>query len=409
MSAFGRAMRRILGLTPPEDGRHQQRWQVTSPGWTESGTWVDEREALRLDAVYACVRVLSNTISSLPLVTYRRLPEGGKEPATGHRLYQALHSQPVPTGYAGAPPMTSVMWRRTACVHLLLWGNCYAAIIRDGRGAPIGLHPLMPTPETVRVETAGGRLEYVVYPNRAAETILPPADIIHVRGLSVDGVMGISPIEAQREILGEAIAVRQHGTRFFGNGANPGGVLETDQKLSPEAVDNLRRSFEGRHGGVINSHKVAVLEQGLSFKPLSISPRDAQYIEGRKFSVASIARIFGVPPHMIGDLERATFSNIEHQSIDYVVHSIQPWLILWEQELNAKLFANDQSLFCEHLVSGLLRGDATTRAGFYSSMVQNGIMTRNEARSKENLNALEGLDRPLVPLNMLQDEAPSDG
>ncbi len=361
-----------------------------------SGVTVNERTALQSTAVFSCVRVLAETVASLPLPVYRRLSGGGKERATDHYLYPLLHDQPN-------TEMTSLEFRETLMGHLALWGNAYAQIERNAGLQVRALWPLRPDRMTVRREN--GVLAYRYQPENGQDRVFRPGQIMHIRGLSGDGIIGYSPIRMAREAIGLARATEEFGARFFGSGSNPGGVLQHPNKLTDKALENLRRSFEERHGGLANAHRPLILEEGMTWQQIGIPPEDAQFLETRKFQTNEIARIFRVPPHMIGDLERATFSNIEHQSIEFVVHTIVPWLRRWEQAMLRDLFtpAERREYFAEFLVDGLLRGDIQSRYQAYAIGRQNGWLSADDIRELENMNPLpDGQGRVyLVPLNMI--------
>lgn len=360
-----------------------------------AGVRVNEESALRVTAVYACVRVIAETVASLPLPLYRRL-ERGKEKVTEHPLYPVLHDMPN-------PEMTSFTFREVLMTQLLLWGNAYAQIVRDKRGQVLELWPLLPAGmELVRDE----KTKQLVY--RYAEgmkTIEYKAEqIFHIPGLSFDGVKGLSPIAVAREAIGLALATEEFGSRFFGNGARPGGILEHPGVVKDP--EKLRKSWEEVYKGLQNSHKIAVLEEGMKYHEIGIPPEDAQFLETRKFQLNEICRIFRVPPHLVGDLERATFSNIEHQSIDFVVHTIRPWLVRWEQSIvKALLLPEERKLYFPRFnVDGLLRGDFKTRMEGYAIGRQNGWYSANDIRELEDMNPIPeeaGGDLYLVNGNML--------
>lgn len=351
---------------------------------------------MRHSAVYACVRLLAETVASLPLHVYRRTATG-KELATDHPLYRVLHDSPN-------DEMTSFQFREVMQAHLALWGNAYAQIQRDGSGR-IQLWPIQP--QYVQPErNNAGQIVYKVYQYQTTGTFryLSYDEMLHIPGLSFNGIVGLSPIGLAREAIGLGLAAEKFGARFFGSGTNFGTVLTHPNSLSDEALAHLRRSFEKRAKGLDNSHSMLILEEGLDIKNVAIPPEDSQFIETRKFQVNDIARIFRIPPHMIGDLERATFSNIEQQSIEFVQHTIRPWLVRWEQQINKKLLGGDY--FAEFNVDGLLRGDIKSRYEAYAIARQNGWMSANDIRRLENMDPLPGRvgDTYLVPLNM-QDAA----
>lgn len=376
------------------------------PGWvdrwatweTAAGVQVNESKALQVAAVYACVRVLAETVASLPLPVYRRSADGRKDRATEHYLYPLLHDSPN-------PEMTSFEFRETLQGHLSLWGNAYANIEIDGAGRARALWPLRP--DKMKVYRKDGALIYeyrLPKPDTEGNSlaILRPDQVLHVRGLGFDGLMGYGPIQLTQQAIGLAMATEEFGARFFGNGARPGVVLQHPGKLSPEAYERLKSSYEKRHTGLSGAHRVAILEEGLEIHEVGIPPDAAQFLATRKFQVSEIARIFRVPPHMIQDLERATFSNIEHQSIDFVVHTVRPWLVRWEQAIALRLMLPSERsrYYAEFLVDGLLRGDTVSRYNAYAVGRQNGWLSANDIRTMENLNPIAGGDQYWTPLNV---------
>ena len=282
-------------------------------GGSTAGKNVNERSAMQMTAVYSCVRILAEAVAGLPLHLYRYKEDGGKEKALDHPLYNLLHDEPN-------PEMSSFVFRETLMTHLLLWGNAYAQIIRNGKGEVIALYPLMPNRMVVDRDTKG-RLYYQYTtstedaPTMKGVTVnLPPSDVLHIPGLGFDGLVGYSPIAMAKNAIGMAIACEEYGAKFFANGAAPGGVLEHPGTIKdPQRV---RESWQSTFGGSGNSNKIAVLEEGMKYTPIGISPEQAQFLETRKFQVNEIARIFRVPPHMVGDLEKSSFSNIEQQSLE---------------------------------------------------------------------------------------------
>ncbi len=364
-------------------------------GNTTSGKTVNERTAMQTTAVYACVRILAETIASLPLHTYR-YTENGKEKARDHPLYNLLSNEPN-------PDMTSFVFRETLMSHLLLWGNSYSQIIRDGRGKVLAIYPLLPDRMIVNRSEKGEI--YYLYNKEGQEYILTKDEVLHIPGLGFDGLVGYSPIAMAKNAIGMAIATEEYGAKFFANGANPGGVLE-----HPGVVKNpqrIRDSWNAVYQGTSNAHRIAVLEEGMKFQPIGIPPEQAQFLETRKFQTEEICRIFRIPPHLIGDLERATFSNIEHQSISFVVHTIRPWLVRIEQSINKSLFSESEKkeYFVSFVVEGLLRGDYESRMRGYSIGIQNGFMSPNDVRSLENMNPIpdeEGGNTYMVNGNMLK-------
>lgn len=347
---------------------------------------------MRSSAVYACVRILAETLAQVPLIIYRRRADGGRERAESHPLWDVLHNLPNPA-------QTSFNFREMLQGHLALRGNAYAFIVPGVRGFADSLVPIHPdrvSPE--RLPT--GRLRYRVRGDDGVARPFAQDEVFHVAGLGFDGLRGQSPIEWVRESVGLALAAEAYGARFFGNDARPGGVLTHPGKLGPEGRANLKGSWEEAHRGVANAHRVAILEEGLKWEAIGMTSRDAQFLELRKFQVGDVARVFRVQPHKIGDLDKATFSNIEQQSIEFVQDTMMPWFVRWEQAINTQLILARQAFFAEFLVTGLLRGDQAARAAYYNSMVQMGAMTVNEVRRLENMNPMDGGDVLRTPLNM---------
>jgi len=361
-------------------------------GGTASGKTVNERTAMQTTVVYACVRILAETIASLPLNVYQSTDKG-KDKAIDHQLYYLLHDEPN-------PEMTSFVFRETLMSHLLLWGNAYAQIIRDGRGRVVALYPLLPDRMTVD-RTTDGQL-YYEYRKDSGYVILRPEDILHIPGLGFDGLVGYSPIAMAKNAIGMAIATEEYGASFFANGANPGGVLEHPGVVKDPA--RIRESWNAVYQGSGNAHRVAVLEEGMKFQPIGIPPEQAQFLETRKFQTEEICRIFRVPPHLVANLDKATFSNIEHQSISFVVHTIRPWLVRLEQGMNKALLSQSEKgqYFVGFVVDGLLRGDYSSRMQGYAIGIQNGFLSPNDVRTLENMNTIEHGDVYAMNGNMLK-------
>ena len=372
-------------------------------GNSTAGKNVSESSAMQMTAVYACVRVLSEAVAGLPLHLYKYTDKGSKEKAIDHPLYFLLHDEPN-------PEMCSFVFRETMMTHLLLWGNAYAQIIRNGKGEVMAIYPLMPSRMTVD-RNERGELYYQYQLSRddaqtmkGSSVILKPSDVLHILGLGFDGLVGYSPIAMAKNAIGLSMATEEYGSKFFANGATPGGVLEHPGTLKNPA--RVRESWNQAFGGSVNSNRVAVLEEGLKYTPITIAPDQAQFLETRKFQLNEIARIFRVPPHMIGDLERATFSNIEHLSLEFVKYSLDPWLVRWEQSMSRVLFTDDEKreYFIKFNVDGLLRGDYQSRMSGYSVGIQNGFLSPNDVRELENMDLIPdelGGNRYLCNGNMI--------
>lgn len=350
--------------------------------------------AMRIAAAYACVRVIAESVASLPLHVYRRRADGGKERAADAPLYSLLHH--APTGR-----LTSFSWREMLQTHLCLRGNAYALIFRDRDGNARELWPLHPD----RVEPKENADLSVTYwvrlrDDQAAKPY-PARDILHIVGLSVDGLVGRSPVQDARYAFEVADATAQTASSLYTRGFRHGVVLTHPKNLSQAGQDILASSF-ARHYGPEGGEYPIVLEEDIKVTTLTMTPDDAQFLETRKFARSEIASLFRVPPHLIGDLERATFSNIEQQSIEFVTHCIRPWLVRWEQALTRALVPADSDLFIEFSMEGLLRGDSASRAAFYRSMFQIGVYDTNEIRAMENANAIDGGDVRYVEGNLMR-------
>ncbi|KXG42870.1 phage portal protein [Tepidibacillus decaturensis] len=358
-----------------------ERWVIdwfTGGTQSKSGINVNEQTALYSSAVFASVRIISETIASLPLNVYKRLENNGKEKARDHPLFRLLHDQPN-------EEMTAFTFWETIVSHIMLWGNGYVYIEYNNSGRPVALWPLTPNKIKPKRNEKTKRIEYELNLPDGGTKILYFEQIIHVPGLGFDGLVGYSPIQMAKEAIGLSLAAEEFGSRFFANGMNVGAVVTHPNTLSDPAYKRLKRELQEKYEGLGKSHTLMLLEEGMQFAKNTIPPNDAQFLETRKFQLNEIARIFRVPPHMIGDLERATFSNIEHQSIEFVVHTIRPWLVRIEQALKMKLFNSDK-FFPEFKVDGLLRGDIKSRFEAYQIASQNGWFNADEIRELENMN-----------------------
>ena len=356
-------------------------------GRSTSGKSVNEMTAMQTTAVYACVRILSEAVASLPIHVYR-YKDGGKEMVCDHPLYTLLHDEPN-------PEMTSFVFRETLMSHLLIWGNAYAQIIRNGAGRVVGLYPLLPSQVEVDRD-AKGNLIYIYSrqdednPNckEKGDIVLRSEDVLHIPALGYNGLRGFSPIAMAKNAVGMTLACEQYGASFFANGANPGGVLEHPGVLKDPS--KVRESWNSVYRGVTNAHKVAVLEEGMKYHQIGIPPEEAQFLETRKFQINEIARLYRIPPHMVGDLEKSSFSNIEQQSLEFVKYTLDPWVIRWEQALQKALLLPGEKgkYFIKFNVDGLLRGDYESRMNGYATGRQNGWFSTNDIREMENLNPI---------------------
>lgn len=385
----------------PKNLYHFSGWPFVF-GKSSAGKNVNEFTAMQTTAVYACVRILAESVAGLPLHVYE-YRGNGKERVPGHPLYFLLHDAPN-------PEMTSFIFRETSMLHLLLWGNSYAQILRDGMGRVVGLYPLLPNRMEVDRDEHG-ELIYTYTPvsdsnpniKGGRSIVLRRQDVLHIPGLGFDGLVGYSPIAMARNAVGMTLACEDYGSSFFANGARPGGVLEHPGVLKDPS--KLRESWQAVYGGTSNTGKVVVLEEGVKYTPISIPPEEAQFLETRKFQIDEIARLYRVPPHMVGDLEKSSFNNIEQQSLEFVKYTLNPWVIRWEQALQKALFlpSEQKRYFVKFNVDGLLRGDYQSRMEGYAVGRQNGWLSANDIREMENMNPIpdeEGGNLYLINGNM---------
>lgn len=378
-------------------------WPTDWPGFTpansatiitgSSGAWASDG-SLAYSPFWSAVRVLSETVAQLPLVIYRRLPDGGKERAQDHPLYELLHTSPN-------PEMTSFIWRETGQSHVVTWGNCYSEKVFDSTGRLVELWPL--SPDRIEKRRSDSGVVFFRYRKRNGDTQdLPTKNVFHVPGLGWDGNVGYSVLAMARMAVGLGLSAEAFGNKFFDQGAKTSGIISTQADLDQGQADLLREKFEARHAGVRNAHRTGVLTNGATYTSMSIAPEDAQFLQTRKFQVTEMARMFRLPPHMIGDLEHATFTNIEQQSLEFVKYTMLPWLTRWEQQINKDLLDNDPQYFAAFLVDGLERADAVTRATALQIRRMNGTLNADGWRAIENENPLpDGAGESYwQPLNM---------
>lgn len=356
-------------------------------GQSTAGKVVNENTAMQTTAVYAAVRILAESIASLPLHVYRKGAEGNHVKAEDFSLFYLLRFKPN-------PEMTSFIFRETLMTHILLWGNGYGQILRNGRGEVVAIYPLLPSKMTVERDEKG-QLYYRYLRNdqelptmKGNTVILMPEDVLHIPGLGYDGLVGYSPISMTKNAIGLSLAAEEYGSKFFANGAAPAGVLEHPGVIKD--VSKLRESWNSTFGGTANAGKVAILEEGLHFHPVSMSPQDSQLLETRQYQLTEIARIFRIPPHMLADLSKATYSNIEEQSLDFVKFTLTPWIARWEACLTDALLSREEQKQYEirFNVDGLLRGDYKSRMEGYAVGINNGFLCPNDVRRLENLDLI---------------------
>jgi HK97 family phage portal protein len=357
-----------------------------APSWT--GRNVGVNEGLGVSAVWSCVGLLSDMVASLPLMTYRRLPSGGKGRAFDHPAYRLLHDRPN-------PEMTSYQMRETVMGHLLLRGNAYLNIVRNGYGLT-ELWLLNPDRMSLWRDKGGIYYAYSVKNANGAyeDRRLNASEVCHIPGLGWDGLVGYSPIELMRQSIASNLAIQEYGARFFGNNGRPDGILTYKGRLEQKGVDRLKAEWESMHSGLTNAHRVAVLEEGATFQAMGIEPEHAQFLESRKFEKTEIATWFRVPPHLISDVSGSTSwgTGIEQQALGFVKFTLAPtWLARIESQLNVDLFTVDeqQYLYSEFLLDGILRGDIATRYAAYAVGRINGWLNADEIRGLENMNAIK--------------------
>lgn len=385
---------KMFEKTPSQRGDYEVVLQTMQENHVNSDGIVTPESALRMAAVFACVRIISETVASLPLIVYERL-ERGKRRAQDYYLYELLHDRPNSR-------MTAFEYREAIQSHLVLWGNAYSRIVYDSQGRIEEIWPLLPG-GMLQTQIRNGVRYYQYQDPKGTITWYSEAEIWHLHGLGNDGERGYSVISLFRKAVGLGLSAEEFGKKFFDNDARPGIVVEHPMKLSDTAYKHIEESWNEEHQGASKSHKMKILEEGMKLHEVGIPPEDAQFLQTRKFQVIEICRIFRVQPHKVFDLDRATFSNIEQQSIDFVVDSIRPWLVRWEQSISQNLMLPDERkrYYAEHLVDGMLRGDIQSRYGAYAIGRQNGWLSANDIRELENMNPIDNGDVYLIPLNMV--------
>lgn len=364
---------------------------------SSSGQLITAENAMRHSAVYACVRVLSETLAMLPFLL-SQMRNGKRIYVTDHWLYRLMAKRPNTF-------QNAFEWREMMMGHLALRGNAFNRIIANARGEVEQLIPLHP--DRVDLELANdGSFRYRVRSRDGTTEILPRGVVWHIKGLSSDGYVGLSPVELAKETIGLGLSVQEYGSRFFQNDARPGGgwIEHPGSFKNKESRDVFKESWQGAQTGV-NRHKTAVLEWGMKYHDLPIKNNDSQFLETRGFQVVDICRIFRVPPHLVADLTRGTFSNIEHQSLEFMAYSMAPWAERFEASLEYNFLPDDEGWEVEYDFTNLMRGDAASRSTYYQTGINAGWLTRNEAREAEGYEPLDGLDDPLTPLNMSSEGA----
>ena len=346
-------------------------------------------KAFTLTAVWCAVRLLSESVSSLPCSVYTKAANGDKVEADDNRIYNLIKYRP--NNY-----QNKITFFEYIMMCVCIEGNAYVQIVRDENGSPIQLIPL--APDLVEVIINENELFY----QTKGGIILDSADCLHIKTITNDGINGISPIDQCKNALEWGLNLEEFGKTFFKNGAKPSSVLATDRALSETAIERLKNSFNNSYSKLANSNSTIILEEGLTFKPISITPEQSQFLASRQFSIEEVSRIFNVPPHILKDLSKSSFNNIEMQSQEFVTYTLMPYITRIENEMNMKLFRTDEvgKTFIEFNVNGLLRGDVKSRTEAYKTAITNGYMSINEVRQKENLNSIEGGDKHFMQLNM---------
>src|SRR5574343_408007 len=376
---------------------------------TNAGARVDQQSALAIPAVWACIRIIAESIGSLPLHLYTRQGRG-KQRAVNHPLYLLLHDRPN-------PEMSAMSFRETLASHVLAWGNAYAEQELDQLGRVKALWPIGPDRVEPMRDTDTREIFYKVrLENTGMTQDIPRDKMLHISGLSFNGLVGYSPIAKMRAAIGLALATEAFGARFFGSGTHPGLVVSHPGKLGEVAAKNLRESLATKYAGLGKAHRLLLLEEAMKVEKIGINPEEAHFLVTRRFQLSEIARIYRVPMHMLQDVEKgASYASIEQMSLDFVVHTLRPWLVRFEQGYNNQLFLTDlerRRYFWEHLVDGLLRGDLASRYEAYTKGRNWGWLSADDVRELEDMNPLpDGQGNVyMVPLNMIPaDRLDEDG
>lgn len=377
---FADAFRNITSLEGPFPLTSTRLLEYFGGPSAISGAKVNHETVMGIPAAYACNRIVAEAIAMLPLFVFERVEPRGRRQAIEHTVYGLLHREPNPW-------MTSFQWRETMQGHLGFRGNAFSEIEYGRDGRPKALWPLNPTKMQRPKVSQGGTLIYPYILSDGTGVELPQSRVLHIRGLSDDGLWGYAPITVFREAFGVALAEREYESRFFGQGAQPGGVLQAKTKLTKDAQERLATSWKSAHEGLSMAHRVAVLEEGIEWKSIGMSNEDAQFVESRNFSIAEMARIWNVKRHKIQDLTESSYNNIEQETISHVTDTVQPWVERWEQQLGKDLFLDSEKamLYPKFMLQGLLRGDMTARKGYYESAFDRATLSPNDWRELEDM------------------------
>jgi HK97 family phage portal protein len=405
MAQAGHQLAPPLPVRSIENPKHPLAAYFDEPA-SISGAVVNPMTAMQSTAIWAAIRIIAGSVAKLPLLTYRRT-DTGRERDREHYLHRLLQE-------TANPEMTAYRFRHLMQTWLLVHGNAYAAIEINGRGQVTALFPMKPSRVNVKVSKTGIRYEYT---SDDGQTISIASDLVfHLRWMSDDGIIGRSPIQVHRDTIGLGLAQTEARARFFGNGMKISGVLTHPERLGDKAHENLRKQFANAHQGLANAWKMMILEEGMKYEPTQSTMADAEFVSQMKFGIADIARIYGVPLHMLSELDRSTNNNIEHQGLEFVAQTLDEHLTNWETEIGFALLSerDRKAITCEHLLDKLLRGDTKSRYDAFGVGIDKGFLKVNEVRAKENLNAVEGGDVPrqqmqMVPLGYMPPEPKPQG
>jgi HK97 family phage portal protein len=354
-----------------------------TPGMMLNGVQLNNVTAMQYSAVWACIHVLAETFASCKCYLYQKLPDGSRRRAVENPLYDVLT-------YVAAPNMPAYYLRETMQYHVLSGGNAYAEKVLDSKGEVAQLNMLLPVNVLPAQDYNTGEIYYNVN-DRGKLYKLPAEKILHIPGLGYNGVIGYSPLAMARRAIILGMSSEELGNKFFENGALATGVLETDKPLKEDAWQRLKEQFRARYEGRSNAGSTMILEGGMKFNRISVNPEEAQFLETRKYQTEEIARFYRVPLHLIQNLEKSTYSNIEQQTIDFYQNTMLPWFVRWEQFMNMRCLTRRQrqdGYYCEFDMLSMLRGDNQSRANMLHLMRQDGIINADEWRERENMNPL---------------------
>ncbi len=382
-------LKSVFSRTEKTEKRNNNFLSAMTNRGSNSGIVVTDETAITFTAVWAAIRILSESVAQLPLTIVETDKQGNKDQASSHQIFNLLHRQPN-------PQMTTYTFVQKCMIDLLTRGNSYVYIKRNGGARPVELLPLVAKDVKV-VENEG-----VIYYELEQGGIVDSSEILHFKVMSNDGLVGMSPVDVGANAIGYGLALEKYGNSYFGNGAKVSGVLSTDRHLSDEAITRLKTSFQENYTNIADSNKTMVLEEGLKFQQISLSNEASQFLTSREFSITEIARLFNLPPHLLRDLTKSSFNNISEQSREFVQYSLMPYLIMMESEMNTKLFrTNEQGkVQTKFIVNALLRGTPKDRSEYYRTMLNIGAMSIDEIRKLEELPTIEGGSNHFMQLNM---------